>query len=191
MGKKRGKKRVGTGSETGFKRQKKRNLAKFYNLERRVTAVLRRSTSFLPFVGRSAPFFTRFSRFWLETGKKRVPKNGGTGKERTRSFPVSFPFPFFPVPCLAHLYCRGSHAIIIQTDHAPLRHLPNQASVNACIWKWINVMQGYNLEIHHIPGKRNPADTLSRQDKKDALGRKTAIHDANADLVRELRVPLA
>ena len=50
-------------------------------------------------------------------------------------------------------------------------------------------MQGYNLEIRHIPGKRNPADTLSRQDRKDALGRKTAVHDANADLVRELRAP--
>ena len=86
-------------------------------------------------------------------------------------------------------YCQGPHSVIIQTDHAPLRHLPNQASVNARIWKWINVMQGYNLEIRHIPGKRNPADTLSRQDKKDALGRKTAVHDANADLVRELRVP--
>ena len=50
-------------------------------------------------------------------------------------------------------------------------------------------MQGYNLEICHIPGKRNPADTLSKQDKKDALGRKTAVHNANADLVKELRVP--
>ena len=60
-GKKRGKKRVGMGSETGFKRQKKRNLAKFYNLERRGMAVLGRSTSFLPFLGRSASFFTRFS----------------------------------------------------------------------------------------------------------------------------------
>ena len=86
-------------------------------------------------------------------------------------------------------YCRGPHAVIIQTDHAPLRHLPNQASVIARIWKWINVMQGYNLEIRHIPGKRNPADTLSRQNKKDALGRKIAVHDANADLVTELRVP--
>ena len=51
-------------------------------------------------------------------------------------------------------------------------------------------MQGYNLEIRHIPGKRNPADTLSRQDKKGTLVRKIAVHDANADLVRELRVPL-
>ena len=50
-------------------------------------------------------------------------------------------------------------------------------------------MQGYNLEIRHIPGKRNPADTLSRQDKKDALGRKTVVHDANTDVVRELHVP--
>ena len=86
-------------------------------------------------------------------------------------------------------YCRGPHVVIIQTNHAPLRHLPNQASVNSRVWKWISILQGYNLEIRHIPGKRNPVDTLSRQDKKDALGRKTAVHDANADLVRELRVP--
>ena len=86
-------------------------------------------------------------------------------------------------------YCRGPHSVVIQTDHAPLRHLPNQASVNSRVWKWISILQGYNLEIRHIPGKRNPADTLSRQDKKDALGRKTAVHDANADLVKELRVP--
>ena len=79
--------------------------------------------------------------------------------------------------------------MVIQTDHAPLRHLPNQASVNARVWKWINILKGYNLEIRHIPGKRNPADTLSRQDKKDALGRKTTVNDANADLVNELRVP--
>ena len=77
----------------------------------------------------------------------------------------------------------------IQRDHAPLRHLPNQASINARAWKWINMLQGYNLEILHIPGERNPANTLSRQDKKDALGRKTTVHDANADLVNELLVP--
>ena len=64
-----------------------------------------------------------------------------------------------------------------------------QASVNAHIWKWINILQGYSLEIHHIPGKRNPIDILSRQDKKDALGRKIAVHDANTDLVNELDVP--
>ena len=86
-------------------------------------------------------------------------------------------------------YFRGLHFVVIQTDHAPLRYLPNQVSVNARIWKSISIMQGYNLEIHHIPSKRNPANTLSKQDKKDALGRKTVVHDANADLVKELRVP--
>ena len=42
-------------------------------------------------------------------------------------------------------YCRGPHVVIIQMDHALLRHLPNQASVNPRIWKWINILQGYNL----------------------------------------------
>ena len=30
-------------------------------------------------------------------------------------------------------YFQNEHPVIIQTDHAPLRHLPNQASVNTCI----------------------------------------------------------
>ena len=50
-------------------------------------------------------------------------------------------------------------------------------------------MQGYNLEICYILGKRNPTDTLSRQDKKDALRRKPVVHDANTDLVNDLRIP--
>ena len=45
------------------------------------------------------------------------------------------------------------------------------------------------MEIQYVLGKRNPANTLSRQDKKDALWRKTAVHDTNANLVKELRVP--
>ena len=50
-------------------------------------------------------------------------------------------------------------------------------------------MQGYNLEIRHMLGKRNPADSLSRQDRKDALGRKSAVVDANAELVQQIRIP--
>ena len=34
----------------------------------------------------------------------RWSKFVGTGKERNAFFPVSFPFPFFPVPFRAHLY---------------------------------------------------------------------------------------
>ena len=50
-------------------------------------------------------------------------------------------------------------------------------------------MEGYSLDIRHIPGKRNPADSLSRQDRKDALGRKSAVIDANAELAHQIRIP--
>ena len=49
------------------------------------------------------------------------------GKERTRSFPVSFPFPFFPVPFHAHLYqrlaCKGllMLSLAFQSGGAPWR----------------------------------------------------------------------
>ena len=59
-------------------------------------------------------------------------------------------------------YCWGPHSVVIHTDHALLHHLPIQACVNARVWKWINIMQEYNMEIHQAPGKRNPVDTLSR-----------------------------
>ena len=36
----------------------------------------------------------------------RWSKFVGTGKERNAFFPVSFPFPFFPVTFHAHLYCQ-------------------------------------------------------------------------------------
>ena len=85
-------------------------------------------------------------------------------------------------------YFQGPYPIVIQTDHAPLRHLPNQASINSRIWKWLSILQGYDVDIQHIPGKRNPADSLSRQSVDDALKRKGSVHDANAAYVQQLRV---
>ena len=32
-------------------------------------------------------------------------------------------------------YFQGPYPIVIQTDHTPLHHLPNQASINSRIWK--------------------------------------------------------
>ena len=86
-------------------------------------------------------------------------------------------------------YFQGPHPIVIQTDHAPLRHLPNQASVNSRIWKWLSILQSYNIDIQHIPGKHNPADSLSRQSVTDALVKKSSVHDANEAYVQQLRVP--
>ena len=47
-------------------------------------------------------------------------------------------------------YLEGQH-FIVQTDHASLRHLPNQPSVNRRIWKWVSILQGYQMTIRHIP----------------------------------------
>ena len=85
-------------------------------------------------------------------------------------------------------YFQGPYPIIIQTDHAPLRHLPNQTSVNSRVWRWLSILQGYNVEIRHIPGKKNPADSLSRQLVSDALVRKGSVKDANEEYVMRLRV---
>ena len=80
-------------------------------------------------------------------------------------------------------YFQSPHPIIIQKDHAPLRHLPNQTSVNSRVWRWISILQGYNVEIRHIPGKKNPSDSLSRQLISDALVRKGSAEDANSEYV--------
>ncbi|MCV6575657.1 MAG: RNase H-like domain-containing protein, partial [Cohaesibacter sp.] len=86
-------------------------------------------------------------------------------------------------------YFQGPYPIIIQTDHAPLRYLPSQTSVNSRVWRWLAVLQGYDVDIRHIPGKKNPADSLSRQLITDALVRKSSVTDANAEYVQRLRVP--
>ena len=44
------------------------------------------------------------------------------------------------------------------------------------------------MEIRHIPGKKNPADSLSRQLISDALVRKGSVKDANSEYVQRLRV---
>ena len=68
-------------------------------------------------------------------------------------------------------YFQGPHPIVIQTDHTPLRRLPSQTSVNSRVWHWLAVLQGYNVDIRHIPGKKNPADSLNCQLVTDALVR--------------------
>ena len=63
-------------------------------------------------------------------------------------------------------YLAGQH-FTIQTDHNSLKNLPNQPSVNRRVWKWIQVLQGYDCDIMHIAGKVNPADYLSRHSVKE------------------------
>ena len=108
MGLERGKKRVGMGAKTGFKRQKNGispNYTLWNGVERPFFAVPHLSTVFLPF----QPFLHPFLTIFAKNGKKRSSKNGGTGKERTRSFQFLSRSVFFPFPFQEHLYRgRGS-----------------------------------------------------------------------------------
>ena len=61
----------------------------------------------------------------------------------------------------------ASRHFVIQTDHDSLKNLPNQPSVNRRVWKWVQVLQGYDCDIVHIPGKDNPADFLTRRSVKE------------------------
>ena len=84
-------------------------------------------------------------------------------------------------------YLEGTH-FIVQTDHSSLRHLPNQPSVNRRIWKWVSILQGYDLEIRHIPGKVNPADALTRQAKGSDERYAGEVKKQDADWVQGIRV---
>ena len=84
-------------------------------------------------------------------------------------------------------YLEGTH-FIVQTDHSSLRHLPNQPSVNRRIWKWVSILQGYDLEIRHIPGKVNPADALTRQAKGSDERYAGEVKRQDADWVQGMRV---
>ena len=86
-------------------------------------------------------------------------------------------------------YFQSAPLIIVRTDHSPLRYLPNQNSVNTRIWKWLSIMQGYHLEIQHIPGKVNPVDYLSSQSISNANFVKDQVWEEDNGLVEQMRVP--
>ena len=77
---------------------------------------------------------------------------------------------------------------VIQTDHSTLTSLPNQKAVNRRVWKWIALLQDYDMEIRHIPGLKNKADPLTR---RSWLGDKVDVRPTEKeeeDLVTRLRV---
>ena len=83
---------------------------------------------------------------------------------------------------------KGKH-FIVQTDHSSLRHLPNQPSVNRRIWKWVSILQGYDLDIRHIPGRINPADALTRQIRGVDTEYSGKVKKQDEEWVQRMRVP--
>ena len=85
-------------------------------------------------------------------------------------------------------YLEG-RSFIVQTDHSSLKHLPNQPSVSRRIWKWVSILQGYDVEIRHIPGKVNPADALTRQIQADDAEYAGRVRQEDQDWMTNVRVP--
>ena len=83
-------------------------------------------------------------------------------------------------------YLAGAH-FTIQTDHDSLKNLPNQPAVNRRVWKWVQVLQGYDCDIVHIPGKSNPADFLSRRSVKE-LKSMVDVRAQEESMVQRLRL---
>ena len=60
------------------------------------------------------------------------------------------------------VYVSGAQ-ITVFTDHNPLTFLNKMKNKNQRLTRWSLLLQEYNLDIHHVPGKDNlVADTLSR-----------------------------
>ena len=78
---------------------------------------------------------------------------------------------------------------IVQTDHSSLRYLPNQAAVHRRVWKWVGILQGYDIDIQHIPGKKNPADSLTRRHQRQDQRQADAVREEDSKLVKFLQVP--
>ena len=83
-------------------------------------------------------------------------------------------------------YLAGAH-FTIQTDHDSLKNLPNQPAVNRRVWKWVQVLQGYDCDIVHIAGKSNPADFLSRRSVKE-LRSMVDVRALEESMVQRLRL---
>ena len=53
----------------------------------------------------------------------------------------------------------------------------------------VSIMQEYNLDIQHIPGKVNPSDHLSRQSFNQAIEYKKVARTENDKFAQRMRIP--
>ena len=85
-------------------------------------------------------------------------------------------------------YLEGKH-FIVQTDHSSLRHLPNQPSVNRRICKWVSILQGYDVEIRHVPGRIIPAYALTQQIRGVDNEYSGEVKKQDEEWVQQMRIP--
>ena len=86
-------------------------------------------------------------------------------------------------------YFQVPRVVVVRSGHSSLWHLLNQNAVNTRIWKWLEIMQGYNLVIQYILGKINPADHLSYQSLNQSIERKKMVRTENDKFFQHMRIP--
>ena len=65
------------------------------------------------------------------------------------------------------VYLKG-RPFVFKTDHEPIRYLQTKARLSGRQARWLDLMQSYNYEVQHVPGKLNAAaDALSRRPDHD------------------------
>ena len=62
-----------------------------------------------------------------------------------------------------HLLVGSPHKVIILTDHENLAHYCHLQKINRWVARYLHTLADFDLELRHIPGSTNKADTLSRQ----------------------------
>ena len=61
-----------------------------------------------------------------------------------------------------HEYLYGSPKFNVFTDNNPLMYILTTAKLDAMGHRWIASLGPYHFDLHYKPGKKNPADPLSR-----------------------------
>ena len=61
-----------------------------------------------------------------------------------------------------HEYLYGSPKFDVFTDNNPLTYIITTAKLDAMGHRWIASLGPYHFDLHYKPGKKNPADPLSR-----------------------------
>ena len=59
--------------------------------------------------------------------------------------------------------------------------------MNRRVWKWVQVLQGYDCDIVHIAGESNPADHLSQHSIKE-LKSMVDVRHTKESMVQRLRL---
>jgi hypothetical protein len=59
-------------------------------------------------------------------------------------------------------YLAGSRKFILYTDNSAVKFILDNEKANPKVSRWSAALMEYNFTIKHRPGKRNPADALSR-----------------------------